>query len=112
MGLALSLVLVGTTCLSAQDRNEQPVKQEVSVQRHTMLERFAPDMAPSAQERVEKKKEHLAVIALKQSVLDTMDMPERKRQKLLEDLRKNPFSNRLQQAFADVKFEEEDGIDH
>ena len=103
----LSVFLFGTGYTFAQSDPGVAVKGEAKVQRHTLMERFAPDISLSVEERKEKRVRYLADIKMKKSILDTMDISERKRQKLLSDLYKNPFSQRLHKAMADVKFEDE-----
>ena len=106
--LAIGVFLFGSVTVSAQATSNKKVKKEVKVQRHTIMERFAPDISLTAEQRKEKKVQHLKDIQLKKSVLDTMDISERRRQKLMADLLKTPYSNRLYKAMADVKFEEDD----
>ncbi|WP_430908038.1 hypothetical protein [Maribacter sp. 2-571] len=77
------------------------------VQRHTIMEKFAPDISLTATERQQKRLDRIAEIELRKSVIDTLDISERRRQKLLIDLKYNPFSERLNRTMADIKFEDD-----
>jgi len=79
----------------------------VKVQRHTVMSRFEPEIASSEKERLEKRKNRIAETERKLSILDTLNISERRRKALLRDLKYSPFSNRLNKAtLVDTKFEE------
>ncbi len=71
------------------------------------MERFEPELALSASERESLQAERFAEIKLKMQMLDTMDISESEREKLLSDLIEKPFSTRLSPNMADRQFEEE-----
>lgn len=71
------------------------------------MERFEPELALSASERERMREERFAEVKQKMQMLDTMDISERKRQKLLSDIIDKPFSTRLSRNMADGQFEEE-----
>lgn len=114
--------LFGTVSVSAQQAFSEPVtvrktkthkldKSEVKAQRHTVMSRFDSELASSEEERLQKKQNHLAEMERKLSILDTLDISNRKRKILLRDLKYTPFSNRLHKAtLANSKFE--DTSDH
>ena len=82
-------------------------KSNVKVKRHTVMSRFDMDIASSEEERMKKKQARIADAEYKLSVIDTLDISERKRKMLLHDLKHNPFSDRLIKAtLADTKFED------
>ena len=93
--------------LLAQKQKETP-KKDVSVQRHTIMERFEPDLMVPLQDRIALKKERIANAERTRNLLDTLDISERKRQKLLKDLKESPYSNRLSRTIADSKFEDDE----
>lgn len=97
--------LLSASKLSAQEQKEMP-KKDISVQRHTIMERFEPDLMVPLQERIALKKQRVADAQRTRALLDTLDISERKREKLLNDLEKTPFSNRLTKTIADSKFED------
>ncbi len=106
-GFGLIIFFFSTLQLTAQSTDNTSVK----VQRYTIMEKFAPDIMPTAEERRQKKIKHLADTELKARVLDTMDISNRKRKRLLIDLYKTPYSDRLKQALAEVNFEDVDDVD-
>ena len=82
-------------------------KSNVKVQRHTVMSRFEPEIASSEEERLTKRHNRISETERKLSILDTLDISERKRKALLLDLKYTPFSNRLNKAtVVDTKFEE------
>ncbi len=117
--LCLVLTVFGLTNGMAQEapvketKKETPViqetkKKEVRVKKHTILERYESGMVVPADERLRLKKERLAEIKRKRSIIDTMSISERKRRKLLQALYRNPLSDQLNKAIVDTKFEEEE----
>jgi len=110
--LGLAITLMAAFQVSAQDSTAIADKKEeaVKVQRHTVMDQFAPEIIQTAEERKQRKIAHLAEIELKKKALDTMDISRRKKRKLLADLDKTPYSDRLNRAMADVKFDDEEEI--
>ncbi len=95
--------VLGTNGMLAQ--NYEPTKE--LVKKHTVMEQYEPDMILSVDEREQLKEKHKNLIAKRKSVLDTLDISERRRQRLLRVLSKSPFSNELNKAMADIEFEDE-----
>lgn len=82
-------------------------KSKVKVKRHTVMSRFDSEIASSEKERLNKRQDRIAETERKLSILDTLDISERRRKMLLRDLKYTPFSNRLNKAtLVDTKFEE------
>ena len=106
----LAVFLMAATQVSAQDTETKVDEKEVKVQRHTVMDQFAPEIIQTAEERKQRKLAHLAEIEMKKRALDTMDISRRKKRKLLADLNNTPYSDRLNRAMADVKFEDEEVI--
>jgi hypothetical protein len=107
--LGLCITFFGTSLLSAQDQlPEETANKEIKVQKHTILERFETDFMVSADERKEMKTAHIAMTQKRYSILDTLDISERKRRKLMSDLYESPFSDRLNRTMADLEFEDEE----
>ena len=50
------------------------------------------------------KKKRMATIKRRRGILDTLDISERRRERLLKELLDNPFSARLNKAVADIEF--------
>lgn len=116
--LGLCAFLLGTASMLAQQTVSKPAtvkkiatlkidKSKVKVQRHTVMSRFDTEIASSEEERLKKRQERIAETERKLSILDTLDISERKRKMLLRDLKYNPFSNRLNKAtYAGTEFED------
>lgn len=107
--ISLCVLFMGVSQMSAQETKNEDSKV-TKVQKHTIMEKFAPDISLTVEERQQKRIDRVAEIRFRKSVLDTLDISERRRQKLLSDLIKNPFSDRLNKTMAEVKFEDEDVV--
>lgn len=108
IGLAISLL--AATHVSAQDTAPNTTKKEVEVQRYTVMEQFATENMFTVEERKQKRLAHLAEIEKLKRALDTMDISRRKKRKILADLINKPYSDRVNQAMAEISFEEGDEI--
>lgn len=91
----------------AQSKESDSLGKKLKVERLTILEEYEPDMILSAEDRISLKKKRIVEAKRRNGILDTMDISDRKRKKLLKDLYKNPFSDRLLKTLADTKFEDE-----
>lgn len=82
-------------------------KSNVKVQRHTVMSRFDEELASSEEERLKKRFDRIADTEKKLSILDTMDISQRRKKILLRDLKYAPYSKRLNKAtLVDTQFEE------
>ncbi|CAM3380572.1 hypothetical protein [Zobellia roscoffensis] len=97
-------ILMGTCGLSAQEIKEK--KSEIT--KYTVMERFEPKVMLTIEERTQLREERLAETKRRKEILDTLDISERKRQRLLQDLITEPFSNRLSRTMAEIEFEDEE----
>jgi len=109
--LGLAIFLMAATQLSAQDTAPKPAKKEVDVQRHTVMEQFTTEDVFTVEERKQKRLAHLAEIEKLKKALDTMDISARKKRKILSDLINKPYSDRVNQALAELNFEDNDIIE-
>ncbi len=101
------LVFLCTSTLISQQRAVEIERNYQPVKKNTMMARFEPELTISAKERERMKAERFAEIKLKMEMLDTMDISQRKREKLLVDIINKPFSTRLSSKMSDSQFEEE-----
>lgn len=92
----------------AQSDAKDSVGQKLKVEKWTILEEYEPDMILSAQDRINLKRKRIVEVKRRKGILDTLDISDRKRKKLLRDVYKNPFSDRLMKTLADSKFEDEE----
>ncbi len=100
--------LLCTAHLNAQKTVTEEKNQNLKVQKYTVMEQYEPELVLSVDERVRLKKERIATIKRRRGILDTLDIPERRREKLLKALLKNPFSDKLNKAVADIEFIEDE----
>ena len=98
------IYLLGSTQLIAQDPVPGKKSHIVKVKKYTVMEQYEPELMLSVDERVRLKKERMATIKRRRGILDTLDIPERLRERLLKALLKNPFSDKLNKAVADIEF--------
>ena len=97
-------LFLGTTHLAAQDLAAVTKSKYLKVKKHTVMEQFEPEMVLSVKERVRLKEERMAIIEHRRGILDTLQISERRRQKLLKELINNPFSDKLGKAVAEIEF--------
>ena len=93
--------------IHAQSKESDTMEKKLKVEKWTILEEYEPDMILSAEDRISLKKNRIVEAKRIKGILDTMDISDRKRKKLLKDLFKNPFSDRLMRTLADTEFEDE-----
>lgn len=98
LALGVGIGFLCTTQLSAQNT-------EIKVQKYTVMERFEPNLVVSVEDRIQLKKDRIVETSRTKELLDTLDISNRKRRKLLKDLQLSPFSNRLSKVVAEAKFE-------
>ena len=99
---------LGSTQLIAQDPVPGVKSQNLKVQKYTVMEQYEPELVLSVDERVRLKKERLATIKQRRGILDTLDISERRRERLLKAFLKNPFSDKLNKAVAHIEFIEDE----
>ena len=92
---------------NAQSKENDTLGKKLKVEKWTVLEEYEPDMILSAEDRMALKKKRFVEVKRRKGILDTMDISERKRKKLMRDLYKNPFSDRLMKTLADTQFEDD-----
>ncbi len=93
--------------VSAQDIVPDSENETFKVQKHTVMAQYEPAMVLSVNERIRLKQERLTTIKRRRGILNTLDISDRKRQRFLRELIRNPFSDRLNRAVADIEFIED-----
>lgn len=101
------LGLFGILTVSSQEGFDALNGLSPSIKKHTLMDRFEPDLTLTASEREVMKAERFAEIKAKMQMLDTLNISEREREMLIEELIEDPFSTRLAKALADIKYESE-----
>lgn len=102
------ICLLGSTQLIAQDPALKKKNQNIKVKKYTVMEQYEPELVLSVNERVRLKKKRIATIKRRRGILDTLDISERRRERLLKELLNNPFSDKLNKAVADIEFVEDE----
>ena len=105
--VGLLILLLGPAQMSAQKYDAE----KIEVKKHTVMELYEPDLVLSVDTRRQLKVERRNTIARRKSILDTLDISERRRQRLRKLLLKNPFSVQLNKAMAEIEFED-DQLEH
>lgn len=107
-GIFTFLFVFATSNLVAQ---KVVVSQKaLKVKQRTIMQQFEPDLVMSAKNRLAFKKKRKEETQRKLAMIDTMDISERRRRKLLKDLVRTPYSRRLTKATAIVntKFDDDE----
>ncbi len=100
-GLATLFLGVQTTKAQNSEREESTITER------TYMERFEPQLIKSVEERLALKQLRIAEMRRKMTILDSLDISERKRKELQQDLRNNPFSHRLSKTLSNIEFVDE-----
>lgn len=105
---SICIFLYGTTQILAQEPSTTLVDNNIKVQKYTVMEQFEPDLVVPANQRIVMKNQRAADIQRKRAILDTLDISDRKKRRLLRDLKNSPFSTRLHKAtLVDTEFQDE-----
>lgn len=96
LGGVFMCLLLGVNTTYAQDASQTNSK----IKKRTLLNQFESDYVLSVSERIALKQSRIAYQYRTKEILDTLDISDRKRKRLIEELKRNPFSNRIQEAIA------------
>ena len=105
-GLIVALFTM-TTIGYCQVENKNNYKNELVVKKRTVLEQFDSDLVISPEERIKLKIDRFAAIQERLQIMDTLDISDRQRRRLLKELYYSPFSDEWNKVIADLEFEEE-----
>ncbi|MBM1107201.1 hypothetical protein JQC67_13690 [Aurantibacter crassamenti] len=108
-GLIVLLFIISITGVQAQQATAN--EKEVNVKKYTVMEKFEPDYVLPVEERKRLKIERREIVAHRKSILDTLNISDRRRERLFRDLNKNPFSDRVNKQFAEIEFEDDADIE-
>lgn len=96
--LAAGFVMAGSLLNGCMAQSEPP---EPKIKVRTLMESYEPDLVLSAQERLRLKIERRETVRNRTAVIDTLDIPERKRKRLLRELHRTPFSDEYNQVLGE-----------
>ena len=89
-----------------QEKTRISTKEEIVVKKRTVLERFDSDLVITPEERMKLKLERIAAIEKRLEIMDTLNISDRQRRRLLKELYRSPFSDEWNKVIADLEFEE------
>ncbi len=82
--------------------------ENTNVKKHTVMDRFEPKLVVPHEERIALKEKYNEFIVNAKVAIDTLQISDRKRRRLLKDLKESPFSNRLSKVMmVETQFEED-----
>ncbi len=105
-GMVLFGVLLGSYSIAAQEVANVR-KQEIRVQKKTVMEQYEPGMILTVDDRIKLKKERLATIQKRREIIDTLDISDRKRRRLLKELYGTPHSDQWEKLLTEIEFEDD-----
>lgn len=95
----LWLCIGGTWALHGQ---ETKPSQSLRVTKKTVLEQYAPQLVVPHDERLEMKQERQALLRERRAMLDTLELSDRKKYRLLRELYERPAGEHWAHLMADV----------
>ncbi|MBT8236902.1 MAG: hypothetical protein KJO04_11960 [Bacteroidia bacterium] len=104
-------VLIGCSELLGQDSLAFPPEKKLKIRDRTVLGQFESNLVLSADERLKKKLERRELIAKRRAIIDTLDISERRRRRLLKELYGSPFTTRWDKVVASMEFEEDPDLE-
>ncbi|MDF4202880.1 hypothetical protein PXD56_07935 [Maribacter sp. SA7] len=93
---SLLCLILGMQEAQAQDS----LQLDARVKQRMLLNQFEADYVLTASERVALKQSRLAHQYRMKEILDSIDISDARRKRLIQELKKNPFSERVQSVIA------------
>ncbi|MFS4456952.1 hypothetical protein [Maribacter sp. 2304DJ31-5] len=83
-------------------------KREIKIKKRTLMAQFESDYVIPVEKRIALKKKRITYQRHTKRILDTLKISDRKRKRLLKELRKSPFSERITKVIlAETRFEDD-----
>ena len=100
--------LLVAVCLSAspiyaQTASPDSLAEDIRVKRFTLMQQFAPELVVPADERVRMKEARITTVRYREAVIDTLDLPEWKKRRLLRELYRTPFTDEWDKVFTSME---------
>jgi hypothetical protein len=105
LNIVVFLLAFSAIGFSQQGQNKQDNKG-LSLQKRTALEQFESDLVISPEDRMKLKKARVIAIQKRLEIMDTLNISDRQRRKLLKELYRSPFSDEWNKVLAGLEFEE------
>ena len=96
LGGVFIYLLLGVNTTFAQDADSINAK----INKRTLLNQFESDYVLSVSERIALKQSRIAFQYRTREILDSLDISDKKRKRLIEELKRNPFSEKIQTVIA------------
>ncbi|WP_339627361.1 hypothetical protein [uncultured Maribacter sp.] len=96
LGGVFVCLLLGMNTTFAQDIDTINAK----IKKRTLLNQFESDYVLSVSERIALKQSRIAFQYRTREILDSLDISDKKRKRLIEELKRNPFSEKIQNVIA------------
>ena len=98
---------VGILSSRAQEMHTIAPHKKYAVKKRTILEEYEPFMVLSAEERLVMKKEREAILTYRREIIDSLQISDKKRKKLLRELYLSPSSAQWDKLSTRILDEEE-----
>ena len=101
------ILLASLSTIHAQDSVALPSEKELKIRERTILAQFDSQLVQSADERLQKKLDRREFILRRQAIIDTLDISERRRRRLLKELYNSALSERWDRMVTKLQYEED-----
>ncbi|WP_157486541.1 hypothetical protein [Maribacter forsetii] len=79
---------------------QDTLQSDTRVKQRMLLNQFESDYVLTASERIALRQSRIAYQHRMKEILDTIDISDARRKRLIQELKKNPFSERVQSVIA------------
>ena len=107
MGGVFIYLLLGVNTTFAQDVASINAK----INKRTLLNQFESDYVLSVSERIALKQSRIAFQYRTKQILDSLNISDKKRKRLIQELKRNPFSDKIQNVITSETKSEDNSED-
>ncbi|APQ19070.1 hypothetical protein A9200_04425 [Maribacter hydrothermalis] len=90
---------------------QNTVQPKIKMKQRLLLNQFESEYVLTASERMALKESRIAYQYKTKELLDSLDISTKKRKRLIQELKRNPFSDRIQDAIAS-ELKSEDNLEN
>lgn len=103
--------ILGLSCMAvpqlyAQDSVALPSAQELKIRERTFLAQFESNLVETADKRFQRKLDRRDLILKRHAIIDSLDISEYRKKRLLKELYHSPHSFRWERLVAKLEIEE------
>lgn len=99
------VIAISTGCWAQDTIPKKP--QKLEVKKYTVLAQYDKQMVLSAEERLRLKTERRELVQKRREIIDTLNISERRRRRLLKELYRSPFSTKWDRLVTDLQVEDD-----